>query len=143
MRPAHPNYERRVYKAEPMAKTFNPSRSVPEDGTPHEVRLQRLEWLAHVMDTAIVNIRLGADALIGLVPGIGDLATACVASYVVLEARKMGAPNHLIARMIGNIAIDGLAGSVPLVGDLFDVAFRANVRNVRLLRQHFDKQKRR
>jgi hypothetical protein len=134
-----------------MAKTFNktldPSRSPPRGGMAHEVRLERLEWLAHVMDTAIVipgtNIRLGADALIGLFPGIGDLATAGVASYVVLEAHRMGAPKHLVARMIGNIVIDSLAGSVPLVGDLFDVAFRANVRNVRLLRQHFEQQKRR
>jgi hypothetical protein len=85
------------------------------------------------------NIRFGADALIGLVPGVGDLVTAGVASLIILEARRMGAPTHVVARMIGNVALDGLVGVIPVVGDLFDVAFRANLRNMRLLRKHFEK----
>lgn len=108
-----------------------------------EERLARLETLATIMDAAIVipgtNIRIGADALIGLFPGIGDLVSAGVSGLIILEARRMGAPRRLIARMVGNVAIDALAGAVPLVGDLFDVAFRANLRNTQLLRRHFER----
>jgi hypothetical protein len=122
-----------------MAKRFDDLRG---GRLSHEQRLARLDTLANFMDAAIVvpgtNIRFGADALIGLVPGIGDFATAAVSCVIVLEARRMGAPGHLIARMIGNIAIDALAGSVPVIGDLVDVAFRANLRNMRLLRWHFE-----
>jgi len=109
----------------------------------HKERLERLDALASFMDSAIVipgtNIRFGADALIGLVPGIGDAISAGVSCLIVLEARRMGAPAHVIGRMVGNIALDGLAGAIPLIGDLFDVAFRANLRNMRLLRSHFEK----
>jgi len=105
--------------------------------------MERLEALASFMDSAIIipgtGIRLGADALIGLIPGIGDVVTAGVSCIIVLEARRMGAPAHVVARMIGNVAIDGIVGAVPLFGDIFDVAFRANLRNMRLLRKHFDK----
>lgn len=112
----------------------------------HEERLARLETLATFMDAAIVvpgtNIRLGADALIGLFPGIGDVISAGVSGLIILEARRMGAPRRLIARMIGNVAIDALGGAVPLVGDLFDVAFRANLKNTQLLRRHFERRAR-
>jgi hypothetical protein len=109
----------------------------------HEQRLERLDALASLMDSAIVipgtNIRFGADAIVGLVPGIGDAVTAGVGCLIILEARRMGAPRHIVARMIGNIAVDGLVGTVPVVGDLFDLAFRANLRNMRLLRKHFER----
>ena len=104
--------------------------------------LLRLEALSRLMDGAFVlpgtGVRVGLDALLGLVPGVGDLAGALVSAYLVLEARKLGAPNSLITRMIGNIVIDTVAGSVPLVGDIFDVAFRANMKNMALLRAHMD-----
>jgi hypothetical protein len=123
-----------------MAKVFDDLREF--DRTSGSSRAERMAQLATLMDAAIVipgtNIRFGADAVIGLVPGIGDLVTAGVSCLIILEARRMGAPNHLIARMIGNVAIDGLAGSVPIIGDLVDVAFRANLRNMRLLRRHFE-----
>jgi len=102
-------------------------------------RIERLDWLAMLLDTALVipgtNVRFGLDALIGLVPGIGDAITTAVSLFIVHEAYQLGAPGHLIARMLGNVAIDGLFGSVPVVGDAFDVVWRANVRNVRLLRE--------
>lgn len=92
------------------------------------------------MDSALVlpgtNIRFGVDAIVGLMPGIGDLITTLVSCYIVHEAHQLGAPKALILRMIGNIAIDGLVGSAPLVGDVFDVIWRANRRNVALLRDH-------
>jgi hypothetical protein len=106
-------------------------------------RIARIEWLSTLLDTAIVvpgtNIRFGLDALIGLVPGIGDAISTLLALYIVREARAVGAPRLLIARMLANVALDGVVGAVPVAGDLFDVAFRANRRNVALLRQHLER----
>jgi hypothetical protein len=111
-------------------------------GSTHEERLARLDALARLLDTAFVipgtGIRFGLDALIGLVPGIGDAITTAMALYVVNEARALGAPRLLIARMLVNVALDGVVGAVPLVGDAFDVAFRANRRNIALLCEHLD-----
>jgi hypothetical protein len=95
------------------------------------------------MDSTFVlpgtQIRFGLDVLIGLIPGIGDAVTTLIGLYVIREARELGAPRLLVARMLGNIAIDGIVGAVPLVGDLFDVAWRANRRNLKLLRNHLFK----
>ena len=107
-----------------------------------EERIARLDALATLLDTAFIvpgtQIRFGLDALIGLVPGIGDAITTAISLYIVNEARALGAPPLLIARMVANVAFDGLVGAVPLVGDAFDVAFRANRRNMALLRGHLD-----
>jgi hypothetical protein len=106
-------------------------------------RIARIEWLSSLLDTAILvpgtNIRFGLDALIGLVPGIGDAVSTLLALYIVREARALGAPRLLIARMLANVALDGVVGAVPVAGDLFDVAFRANRRNVALLLQHLER----
>jgi hypothetical protein len=105
--------------------------------------LERLEWLAHIMDTAIVlpgNIRIGADAVIGLLPGIGDAITTGLSLWIVKEAHALGAPKHVLTRMVGNVAVDALTGVVPILGDAFDVIWRANRRNVRLLREHFERE---
>ena len=108
-----------------------------------EARIARLDALATLLDTAFVvpgtEIRFGLDALIGLVPGIGDAITTAMALYIVNEARALGAPRLVVARMLANVAFDGVIGVVPLVGDAFDVAFRANRRNMALLRDHLDK----
>jgi len=104
-------------------------------------RIEHLDRLATLLDTAFVipgtNIRFGADALIGLAPGIGDSVTTALAAYIVYEAHRLGVSRRVLIRMIGNVAIDGIVGAVPVFGDLFDVAFRANRRNVRILREHF------
>jgi hypothetical protein len=109
----------------------------------HAQRLAGLDALSRLFDTAFIipgtNIRFGLDALIGLVPGIGDVITTATSLYLVHEARQLGAPKHLIARMIGNIALDGVVGAVPLVGDAFDVMFRSNRRNMALLRNHLER----
>ena len=93
-----------------------------------------------LLDTAFLvpgtNIRFGIDAMIGLVPGIGDAVTTLMSLYIVREARELGAPRHLIARMLVNVALDGVVGAVPLLGDAFDVMWRANRRNMALLRKH-------
>jgi hypothetical protein len=103
-------------------------------------RIARLDALANLLDTAFVfpgtNVRFGFDALIGLVPGIGDAFTTLISLYIVREARGLGAPRHLIARMLVNVALDGVVGAVPLLGDAFDVMWRANRRNMALLRRH-------
>lgn len=108
-----------------------------------EASLARLETLAHVMDTAFVipgiNRRVGFDALIGLVPVIGDVASMVISSFIVYEAKRLGAPRWLVARMGLNVAVDGLLGVVPLAGDLFDAAFKANRRNVHLLRRWMER----
>jgi hypothetical protein len=99
--------------------------------------IERLRRLARVQDELLripgTNIRFGLDALLGLVPGVGDMVTTGVSAYVLVTAARMGAPTSVIARLAGNIVLDLLIGSVPLLGDLFDVGWKANVRNVRLL----------
>ena len=108
-----------------------------------EARIARIDALANLLDSAILipgtDIRFGLDAVIGLVPGIGDAITTALGLYLVNEARALGAPPLLIARMVANVALDGIVGAVPLLGDVFDVAFRANRRNMRLLRDHLDR----
>ena len=100
-------------------------------------RIARIEWLATLLDTALVvpgtGIRFGLDALIGLVPGIGDLVSTLLSLYIVREARALGAPRLLIARMLANVAFDGVVGAVPVAGDLFDAYFKANLKNLALL----------
>ena len=111
-----------------------------------EQRLARLDALAQLLDVAFIlpgtNVRYGIDGLIGLIPVVGDIITTAISLWLVREARALGAPWHVTARMLGNVALDGVVGMVPLAGDAFDVMFRANMRNVRLLRRWMDKQPR-
>lgn len=106
-------------------------------------RIARIEWLATLLDTRFVipftRFRFGADSLIGLAPGVGDAVTTALALYIVYEAHKLGVPKRVLARMLGNVALDGAMGAVPVAGDVFDVMFRANRRNVRILREHLDR----
>jgi hypothetical protein len=110
----------------------------------HAERVARIEALAALLDTALIipgtTIRFGFDALIGLVPGIGDAVTTAISLWIVKEARALGAPRHLIWRMLGNIALDGVVGAVPLVGDAFDVVWKSNSRNMHLLRRHLKRE---
>jgi hypothetical protein len=110
-------------------------------------RIARLDALATLLDTAILipgtDIRVGLDAFIGLVPGIGDAITTAMSLFIVHEARQLGAPGHVIARMLANVALDGLVGAVPLVGDAFDVIWRSNKRNMRLLYNWLEREERR
>jgi Domain of unknown function (DUF4112) len=111
-----------------------------------EQRLARFEALAKLLDIAFIlpgtKIRYGIDGIIRLVPVVGDLFATAFSLWLVREARALGAPWHITARMLGNVAVDGVVGMVPLAGDAFDVLFRANMRNVRLLRRWLDKQPR-
>lgn len=109
-----------------------------------EERIARIEALASLLDTAFIipgtNLRFGFDALVGLVPGIGDALTTALSLWLVKEAHALGAPAHLIARMLGNIAIDGVVGAVPLLGDAFDLVWKSNRRNLSLLRRHIERE---
>ncbi len=107
-------------------------------------RIARIEALASLLDTAFIipgtNLRFGFDALVGLVPGIGDALTTALSLWLVKEAHALGAPRHLIARMLGNIAIDGAVGAVPFLGDAFDLVWKSNRRNLYLLRRHIERE---
>ena len=104
--------------------------------------LARLDRLARLFDTAFVlpgtNIRFGIEAVMRLVPGIGDATASALSCYLLYEAHRLGVPPRIFARMLLNVVIEGTAGAVPFLGDAFDVAFRANRRNVALLRDHFE-----
>jgi hypothetical protein len=125
---------------------FGNSTANPFGNLTREQRLARLDALAKLLDVAFIlpgtNIRYGIDGLIGLIPVVGDIITTAISLWLVREARALGAPWHVTARMLGNVALDGVVGMVPLAGDAFDVMFRANIRNVRLLRRWMDKQPR-
>jgi hypothetical protein len=108
-----------------------------------EESVTRLEALARLMDGSFVipgtNFRLGLDAIIGLVPVAGDVISGLISSYLIWEARRLGAPRWLIARMMANTFIDTTLGAIPVVGDAFDILFRGNMKNMALLRRHMDK----
>lgn len=111
-----------------------------------EQRLARFETLAKLLDIAFIlpgtKIRYGIDGIIRLIPVVGDIAATAFSLWLVREARELGAPWHVTARMLGNVAVDGVVGLVPFAGDAFDVLFRANMRNVRLMRRWLERQPR-
>lgn len=104
-------------------------------------RIRRLQTIAQMMDTAFVtpgtNIRFGADARLGLIPGVGDVVGAAISLAIVNEARRLDVSNAVIAKMLVNIGVDAVVGGVLLLEDVFDVYFKANRRNVQLLLEHF------
>ena len=107
-------------------------------------RIRRLRSLANLFDNALPlpgGFRVGLDPIIGLIPGVGDVIGAIVAVFILTEATNIGVPRSIVWRMIGNILLDSVVGSIPFLGDLFDFAFKANSRNVDLLeRYRFDPQ---
>jgi hypothetical protein len=108
-----------------------------------EQSVARLEALARLMDGAFVipgtNVRMGLDGIVGLIPVAGDLIAGLVSSYMIWEARQLGAPRWLIARMMGNTLLDTAVGAIPVLGDAFDVLFRGNMKNMALLRRYMEK----
>ncbi len=107
-----------------------------------EAALARLDALSRLFDVALLipgtNVRFGIEAVLRLVPGIGDVAASALSCYLLYEAHRLGVPPRIFARMLFNVAIEGLIGTVPVAGDAVDVAFRANRRNVKILRDYFD-----
>ena len=134
---------------------FPPGRKIPGESAveflsgltsrmSHEERLEQVRWLAGLMDDRYVvpgtRVRFGWDSILGLFPGLGDALTSIISLLIVHHAWQTGASPFTLALMIGNVAADFLLGSVPFVGDLFDVAFKANRRNARLLEQHLKRE---
>ena len=104
-------------------------------------QLRHLETLARLMDSQFkipgTNFRFGLDALIGLVPGAGDISTFGISTFMLFIMAKNGASGFVMARMILNVLIDTLVGSIPLIGDLFDFGFKSNTKNIKLMREHY------
>ena len=108
-----------------------------------ETTAARLEALARLMDGAVqipgTTVRIGLDAFIGMVPVAGDFVSALISSYLIWEARRIGAPRWLIARMAANTLLDTTIGAIPVAGDVFDVFFRSNMKNMARLRRHLER----
>jgi len=127
-----------------MLKRLSPA-GRPLDAVPDD-RLNRMEAVANLLDTAFVlpgtSQRIGIDAIIGLVPGVGDLLTTALSSYIIWEARRLGVSRLALTRMLGNLAIHAVAGLVPVLGDGFIALFRVNQRNLRIVRAQLARQAR-
>ncbi len=109
---------------------------------PAAERVRRLRSIAWLLDNSIElpgGYRIGLDAIIGLIPGIGDAIGALLSAYILNEARRLGAPRTVLLRMTVNVIVEAVVGSIPFAGDVFDAAFKANMRNLALLeRYHLD-----
>jgi hypothetical protein len=123
------------------SKDFESDVRMGETVPPHLVAaVDRLARFARVMDTAVripgTRRYIGLDAAIGLVPLAGDAFTAAFATWIVVESARLGVPKRKLARMMANVLIDAGVGIVPVAGDIFDVYFKANSRNLEILRDH-------
>ena len=102
-----------------------------------------LRQLARLLDAAVripgTNIRFGLDAVLGLIPGAGDIAGGILSTFVIVQAAKLGAPRSVLARMVMNVAVDSIVGTVPILGDLFDVGWKSNMRNTELLERFVER----
>lgn len=100
-------------------------------------RLAGARALARLLDSAVrvpgTNIRFGLDSILGLIPGLGDVAGAAFAGYIILLGSQLGVSRAVIVQMVSNVAIDTAVGSVPILGDIFDVAWKSNMKNLALL----------
>lgn len=103
-------------------------------------RLKRLNWLGYFLDNSLripgTELRVGYDAVIGLVPGVGDLIGLALSAYIVVSAARYRLPVSTLLRMVLNLGLEALVGMVPLLGDVFDAAYKANAKNLELLHAH-------
>lgn len=132
-----------------------PARAIPVEGMfdiirnaapSQEAALRRMQAVANLLDTAFVipgtRQRVGIDAIIGLIPGAGDIMTTLLSTYIIWEARNLGISRVALGRMLANLGIHAVVGSLPLVGDLFDAFFRVNQRNMRIVRRQLERNSR-
>lgn len=114
--------------------------SGPADTVDLDAVERRVERIARLLDGAIAvpgtSVTIGLDAVVGLVPVVGDAAGLLASCWLILEAQRLGAPERMLRRMAFNVALDAAVGAIPLVGDVADVLFRANMRNLALIREH-------
>ncbi len=115
---------------------------MPTGNDPVSVR-KRIEAMEQLLERSFtipgVNYPIGLDSIVGLVPIVGDLVTAAMGAYMIWEAKNIGLPKWKLYRMAGNVAFDTALGAVPLVGDAFDLLFRSNTRNLKIVKKHLDK----
>ena len=127
---------------EPHGFAAPPGLDLPTGTDPVSIR-RRVEALEHLLERSFripgVNYPVGLDSIVGLVPVVGDVITAAMGAYIVWEAKNLGLPKWKLWRMAGNVAFDTAVGAVPLVGDAFDLVFRSNTRNLKIIRKHLDK----
>lgn len=121
-------------RSSPEPQVIPPGRVTPGGRVLDDATLQ---WLASLLDDAFqipgTGIRFGLDPLLGLVPGMGDLLTGAASFLIIFSAWRRQIPKVTVARMVANVAIDTLVGSVPLLGDVFDLAWKSNRKNINLL----------
>ena len=130
-----------------MTTPDSPRRDTPGPDAPDpdatQQQIARLETLARVLDDVFrvpgTRVRFGLDGIVGLIPGVGDAATGALAAYLAVRAWTLGLPAGVILRMAANVGIDLAVGSIPVAGDLFDFAFKANRRNIELLKRELAK----
>ena len=110
-----------------------------------EARLKRVRLLSRLLDEQFripgTTQRIGLDGLLGLIPGVGDTAGALLSTYILYEAIRLGVPKTVLLRMVANIGIDTVVGAVPVVGDIFDIAWKANKKNAALLHAYLASQR--
>lgn len=115
---------------------------LPLGSDPQSVR-RRIEAMETLLERSFripgINYPVGLDSIAGLVPVVGDLVTAAMGAYIVWEARNLGMPKWKLWRMAGNVAFDTAIGAIPIAGDAFDLLFRSNTRNLKIVRKHLDK----
>lgn len=115
---------------------------LPLGNDPASIR-RRIEAMEQLLENSFVipgvGYRVGLDSVIGLVPVVGDFVAAAMGMYIVWEARNLGLPKWKLWRMTGNVAFDTAIGAVPLIGDAFDLVFRSNTRNLKIVKRHLDK----
>jgi hypothetical protein len=111
----------------------------------YDAEIARLEKLADLLDSRWripgTSIPIGLDGIASILPVIGDSATGVVAAYLVAQAARLGVPRSVLLRMAGNVGLDWAVGSIPVLGTLFDIGFKANRRNMRLLRDHLERER--
>lgn len=100
--------------------------------------IKKLSWLLDKSIRLPGGYRIGLDGLIGLIPGVGDVVSGVISGWIIWQARRAGVPRSVMMKMIFNTLLDTLLGSIPIIGDLFDFAFQANSRNIKLLEKHLD-----
>ncbi len=131
------NRKERRNAAPPIGRV-HPARPLPKSD--RERILRRLRRLAYWLDNAVyipvLNYRVGYDAIIGLIPGVGDAVTLIPEAYIIYESYRLGVPRRTLVQMMGNVGLELVVGVVPVFGDLFDATYKANTRNLVLLERH-------
>lgn len=133
-------------RIDPASERVNGARpmgfEVPMGTDPVSIR-RRIEAMEQLLENSFaipgVNYRIGLDAIIGLVPVIGDFVAAAMGMYIVWEARNLGLPKWKLWRMSGNVLFDTAVGAIPVVGDAIDFVFKSNTRNLKIVKRHLDK----